>query len=204
MPFFKLLRRVLPLLLLGALSNCTVYDRVFHPYRLPTPTMGPEARAKARAAEKARHKGTSLKPAETEAIAAGTDPAAPSATPVEAASQKKTLSYSELPEGTKLKYDEHLLIKEPKMEYRQRHHYDTAPLPHRAASRDARRMRKHPKGKDSSGPRREAPTTPAPDEGMSPPTPTRAPDPAPAPPAKAKSKKVPIPKPDPTQPATGN
>lgn len=207
MPLLKPFPRWLPLLLLGALSSCTVYNKIFHPYRLPTPAMNPEARAKARAAEKARHRGTSLKPAEVTTDA--TDPAAPGSAPGDAADKKKTLSYGELPEGTKLKYDKHLLLKKPKLERRKRHHYDTGPLPPRAASRDARRMRKHSRGTGPDSPGRQAstaPDTPTPSEGRPPaasPTPTPEPQAAPAP-AQKKEKKAPVPKPDPTQPAPGN
>ncbi|WP_151086740.1 hypothetical protein [Hymenobacter baengnokdamensis] len=216
---------------LGLLSSCAVYDHIFHPHRLPTPKMNPELKAKVKAAEKARHKGTSLKPAETttdEAAGAGgsagsAEPGAPAA-PAGAApaeEKKKTMSYSELPTGTKVKYDKHLLIKKSWLERilqnrRKLHHYDTRPLTPREASRENRRIRKHghtkgDKGGDTAPGKQKGSVDPALDPGPDPgppaaaPTqPSVAPDPAPAPkPAKTKAKKVPVPKPDPTQPAPG-
>jgi hypothetical protein len=60
------------------------------------------------------------------------------------------LTYNELPEGTRVKYDKELLLKKPKLKRRQYHHYDTRPLKHREASRENRRLRKHSKGKGRS------------------------------------------------------
>jgi hypothetical protein len=204
------LRSFLPLLL-GLLASCTVYDKVFHPYRLPTPDMTAEAKAKFRASEKARHKGTVLKTEEISTNATDTDAAGGSP-----AKTDNKLTYKELPAGTRVKYDKELLLKKPKLKRRRYHHYDTRPLTPRKASRENRRLRHHSKGKGTDSTRQpaEAPNTTPPSEGAPPrqavPTP---PDAAPAPKSpkvkaikepkvkepKAKKSKVPVPKPDPTQ-----
>lgn len=201
---------LLLLLLLGLLSSCAVYDRVFHPHRLPTPPLSATAKAKAKAAEKARHKGTTLKAMEaTSATAtdgAGADAGAP------ADEKKKTMSYSDLPEGTKLKYDKQGLVKKSTLNRlednrRKRHRYDTRPLTPREASRENRKLRKkghhdhkdHDKAPKDQPRGKEQPAEPIPD-----PTQPAEPTPAPAPSVKekkAKDKKALIPKPDPTQPA---
>ena len=195
------MRLLLPLLL-GLLGSCAVYDRVFHPHRLPTPPLSATAKAKARAAEKARHKGTSLKATEAAPATDGAGDATDD--------KKKTMSYSDLPEGTKLKYDKQGLVKKSTLERleanrRQRHHYDTRPLTPREASRENRKLRKkgHRKpGKEARDPAsarsREMPPEPAPDPT---PPPTPAPASQPAKEAAKKLKKAPVLKPDPTQPA---
>ncbi|TFZ63993.1 hypothetical protein E4631_20420 [Hymenobacter sp. UV11] len=202
------LRVLLLPVLLGLLGSCAVYDRVFHPHRLPTPPLSATAKAKAKAAEKARHKGTSLKAMEATSATA-TDGAGADAGAAD--EKKKTMSYSDLPEGTKLKYDKQGLVKKSTLNRlednrRQLHHYDTRPLTPREASRENRKLRKkghQNHGKDAKDPApartKDLPAAPAPD-----PTQPAEPTPAPAPKApekKAKDKKAPLPKPDPTQPA---
>jgi hypothetical protein len=212
------------------LSGCAVYDSVFHPHRLPTPPMSATAKAKAKAAEKARHKGVTLK--QEEAItdgASGADPAAAGA--AAPADKPKTVSYNELPEGTKLTYNKQGLLKKSKLtrmsiDRRRLHRYDTRPLAPREASRENRRLRKKgSKGggnnaRDKTTPLMDAPTRPTPDEGMREPLPP-APNSDLTQPAKAaksekteepsqvkeektkrskKAKQAPVPKPDPTQP----
>jgi hypothetical protein len=210
-------------LLLGLLASCSVYDKVFHPRRLPSPSMTAEAKAKYRAAEKARHKGQVLK---TEEITTGaTDPNATGASKDKADNK---LTYNELPEGTKLKYDKQLLLKKPKLKRRQYHHYDTGPLPHREASRENRRLRKHSKGQGHSQDAKDdrtplaSPADGSPTDEPTPAPPTKAPrvketkveepkvkEPK-APkvkkekePKEKKAKKATIPKPDPTQERPG-
>lgn len=188
-------------LLLGLLSGCAVYDRVFHPRRLLTPTMTPEAKAKARAAEKARHKGLSLQAADPDADAAGTNATDPAA----ADEKKKPMSYSDLPAGTRVKYDKQGLVKKGTLERldinrRQLHHYRLRPDKPREASRENRQLRKkghknHGKDKAADEPRGKAPADPDADPAA---------DPTPPPAPKAKAPQVPVPKPDPTQPAPGN
>ncbi|GAB3638923.1 hypothetical protein GCM10027422_45140 [Hymenobacter arcticus] len=216
--FRKLPVCVVLLLPLWLLSGCAVYDSVFHPHRLGTPKMDATAKAKARAAEKARHKGTSLKAADaTDTNATSTDgggePGAPSGG-AGASDKKKTMSYSELPEGTKLKYDKQGLVKKGKLDRmaingRKLHHYDTRPLTPREASAENRKLRKKghtDHGKDA--PRRDKkekdqPLNPALDTGPDPGPPAAEPT-APAEPKikspKAKSTKEIAPKPDLTEP----
>lgn len=203
---------LLPLLLLGLLSSCAVYDTIFHPHRLPTPKMDAATKAKVRAAEKARHKGLSLKAAEpsTNATDTGGDPAAPSASPAD--DKKKTMSYGDLPEGTRVKYDKQGLVKKSMLDRmanngHKLHHYDTRPLTPREASRENRKLRKKGHTDHSKNtPREKAPREPldpaldpGPDPG--PPATTPAAPPEPATPKAKPSKKEAQPKPDPTQPA---
>jgi hypothetical protein len=224
------LRAALPLLLLGPLSGCAVYDAVFHPHRLPTPKMDAATKAKVRAAEKARHKGLSIKTEEaaTSATDTGGDGSAPSVGAGD--EKKKTMSYSDLPEGTRIKYDKQGLVKKSMLDRvsnngHKLHHYDTRPLTPREASRENRKIRKKGHTNDHGGgspaaPRERADAAsdqvPAPSPASAPaksPAPASQPDPAqpapaPAQPAaapakKQKASKVPVPKPDPTQPAPG-
>jgi hypothetical protein len=210
------LRLLLPLLL-GLLASCTVYNNIFHPYRLPSPPMSKDAKAKARAAEKARHKGIALKPAEEEETGA-ISPAAGSDKASSKDKDDKKLTYNELPTGTKLKYDKQLLLKKPKLKRRQYHHYDTHPLKPNAVNRENRKLRHHSKDKDKARSKiSKQPDNAVPDEGMTPPAeptpkPTTAPEPKPQKESKVKEEKVkedkpkapkvkkaPVPKPDPTQ-----
>lgn len=221
------LRAALPLLLLGPLSGCAVYDTIFHPHRLPTPKMDAATKAKVRAAEKARHKGLSIKTDEPATSATATDGGDPSTPSVGAGEdKKKTMSYGELPEGTRIKYDKQGLVKKNMLDRmanngHKLHHYDTRPLTPREASRENRKLRKKghtDHGKDAPHERADSAPEPAPDPSpaaASPPaepaapaprkTPAPKPDPTQPAPAKPKQKasKTPVPKPDPTQPAPG-
>jgi hypothetical protein len=205
---------LLPLLLLGLLSSCAVYDTIFHPHRLPTPKMDAATKAKVRAAEKARHKGLSLKAPEpsTNATDTGGDPAAPAASPAGTDAKKKTMSYGDLPEGTRIKYDKQGLVKKSMLDRmanngHKLHHYDTRPLTPREASRENRKLRKKghtDHGKDAA-PRDKAPReplNPALDTGPDPgPPPTTPSAPAEEPTSSKKKADKKEPKPDPTQPA---
>ena len=206
-----LLRATLPLLL-GLLGSCAVYDTVFHPHRLPTPKMDAATKAKVRAAEKARHKGLSIKTEEAATNATATDGGDGSAPSVGAGDdKKKTMSYSDLPEGTRIKYDKQGLVKKSMLDRmanngHKLHHYDTRPLTPREASRENRKLRKkghtdHSKGAPADKARKE-PLDPALDTGPDPGPPAASPA-APAEPAPAAKSKKAAPKPDPTQPAPG-
>lgn len=192
---------LLPLLLLGLLSSCAVYDTVFHPHRLPTPKMDAAAKAKYRAAEKARHKGLSLKAPEpstnaTDTGSGGGDPAAPAAAPGGTDDKKKTLTYGELPEGTRVKYDKQGLVRKSMLDRmanngHKLHHYDTRPLTPREASRDNRKIRKkgHTDHSREAAPREKAPREPldpALDTGPDPGAPATTPNAPAEEPAKAK------------------
>lgn len=194
---------LLPLLLLGLLSSCAVYDTVFHPHRLPTPKMDDAAKAKYRAAEKARHKGLSLKAPEPSTNATDTgggsgDPAAPTAAPGSTDDKKKTLTYGELPEGTRVKYDKQGLVRKSMLDRmanngHKLHHYDTRPLTPREASRDNRKIRKkgHTDHSKEAAPRDKAPReplNPALDTGPDPGAPVTTPNSPAEEPAKAPRK----------------
>ena len=201
----NLLRSLLPLLLLGLLAGCSVYENIVHPRRLPTPDMSKQDKAKFKAAEKARHKGMVLK--SEEPVINATDPNAAAGSE---AKKDSKLSYNELPEGTKIKYDKHLLIKnKPNLKRRQYHRYDTRPLTHNDVNRENRKMRKSSaKGKGKGGdkgdlapktradqPVEDTPPSPAPEEKV---------EKAPKEKKQKKDKKNPVPKPDPTLEQNGN
>ncbi|RZK15132.1 MAG: hypothetical protein EOO56_23500 [Hymenobacter sp.] len=201
----NLLRSLLLPLFLGLLASCSVYENMVHPRRLPTPDMSAQAKAKFKAAEKARHKGMVLKSEDTPTSA--TDPSAPAGTE---AKKDNKLSYNELPEGTKLKYDKEGLIKnKPNLKRLQYHRYDTRPLTPNDVNRENRKLRKHPKGKGNSkddgnlAPQKRE-VTPVDDS----PAPTAEPKPEKVEkvkePKEKKSKKAPVPKPDPTVDPAGN
>lgn len=169
--------------------------------------MTPDAKAKARAAEKARHKGLTLQPTgadgqeELANTGDGASGAGSKAAPTSAADNTK--SYKDLPDNIRNTYDKKLLLRRSKLQrlqYSRRalHHYDLRAPKHTDATRDARHLRKHPKGskkgepKEDKEPRQSAEPTPAPD-------PTQ-----PAPAKSTKQKQPKAPKPDPTQPANGN
>ena len=114
-----LLRSLLGVLLLAALGGCSVYHKVFHPYRLPTPKPSPEFLAQQKAAKQARkaqQQPTPLfkkKPTATPEEAA-TDVSSPTGGPVvatTAAPDARTL-----PERATVHYDKAgLMKKKPKL-----------------------------------------------------------------------------------------
>ncbi len=216
---------LLPLLLLGLLSSCAVYDTIFHPHRLPTPKMDAATKAKYKAAEKARHKGLSLKAPEpstnaTDTGGGSTDPAAPAAAGTD--DKKKTMTYGDLPEGTRIKYDKQGLVRKSMLDRmanngHKLHHYDTRPLTPREASRDNRKIRKkgHTDHSKEAAPREKAPLDPALDTGPDPGAPATTPNSpteesaavkkkaekkAPRPKLTPKPKATPKPKPAPARP----
>ena len=177
--------------------------------------MTQDAKAKARAAEKARHKGLSLQPTggDGQEELADTGDGAPSAGSKTAPkATDDTKSYKDLPDNIRNTYDKKLLLKRSKlqrMQYSRRalHHYDLSAPKHTDATRDARHLRKHPKGSKKKGEPREekelrqpAEPTPAPD----PTQPTPAKSAKPKQPSAPKQKQPKAPKPDPTQPPGGN
>jgi hypothetical protein len=197
-----LLRSLLPLLLLGLLAGCSVYENIVHPRRLPTPDMSKQDKAKFKAAEKARHKGQVLK--SEEPVTGATDP---DAAPTSEAKKDSKLSYNELPEGTKIKYDKEGLIKnKPNLKRRQYHRYDTRPLTHNDVNRENRKMRKSSaKGKgNGKADDNEAPKTRIAQPVDDAPAPEEKPAKAPKEEKKKKDKKNPVPKPDPTLEQNGN
>ncbi|WP_210513679.1 hypothetical protein [Hymenobacter terricola] len=120
-----LLRSLLGVLLLAALGSCSVYHKVFHPYRLPTPKPSPEFKAQqkeAAARKKANEKASDAifnkkKSAPTDEAATDVStPSGGSITAPEAAPEA-----SKLPEGPTVHYDKHGLMKKPKLNRRKRH-----------------------------------------------------------------------------------
>jgi hypothetical protein len=199
----NLLRSLLPLLLLSLLTGCSVYENIVHPRRLPTPDMSKQDKAKFRAAEKARHKGMVLKTEEP--VTNATDPNAAAGSE---AKKDGKLSYNELPEGTKVKYDKQLLIKnKPKLKRRQYHRYDTRPLTHNDVNRENRKMRKSSakgKGKGKGNDKGDlAPKTRAEQPVEDAPVEEKV-EKAPKEKKQKKDKKNPMPKPDPTLENNGN
>ena len=180
------------MLLLAALGGCSVYHKVFHPYRLPTPKPSPEFKAQqkeARARKKAAAQPTPLfrkKAAAPEEAAtdvstpsgavAGTGPAAP----VDAAAART------LPERSTVRYDKQGLMKKPKLA-RRRIHKSSTPFRPWQSIRNFFKFGLHAKPNYSPD-HRPAPkpgTAPAdalPDEAM-PPVPAPDAGPAAAPPA---------------------
>jgi uncharacterized short protein YbdD (DUF466 family) len=198
----NLLRSLLPLLFLGLLAGCSVYENIVHPRRLPTPDMAPQAKAKYKAAEKARHKGMVLK--SEEPVTNATDPNAAAGSE---AKKDGKLSYSELPEGTKIKYDKEGLIKnKPKLKRLQYHHYDTRPLTHNDVNRENRKMRKSSaKGKGKGSDKGDlAPKTRADQPVADTPPPPAPEEKAEKAPKEKKKKDKKAPKPDPTLEQNGN
>ena len=138
--FFSLL---LGALLLAGLGSCSLYHKVVHPYRLPTPKPSREFIAQQKAEKKARDArgkeataksgdgrksgllgglfGSSRKKqaAKGEATEAATDVSTPSGAPL--ASATPTAAASTLPERSTVKYDKHQLMKKPKLNRRKIH-----------------------------------------------------------------------------------
>ena len=135
-PFLLLL---LGTLLTAGLSGCSLYHKVVHPYRLPTPKPSPEFVAQQKADKKAREareqearsnrgdseKATGLgglfgkKKAPTEAA---TDISSPSGAPLASATAATPTETRTLPEKSTVRYDKHGLMKnQPKLKRRRIH-----------------------------------------------------------------------------------
>lgn len=119
-------------LLLGPLSSCSLYRKVVHPYRLPTPKPSPEFIAQQKAEKKAREareraanenapkkSGIFGKKTEPEEEAA-TDVSTPTGAPV-ASTTAVTPEARTLPERSTVRYDKHQLMKKPKLNRRKIH-----------------------------------------------------------------------------------
>ncbi|MDJ0366222.1 hypothetical protein QMK33_13770 [Hymenobacter sp. H14-R3] len=208
MKFLKKLPVCVVLLLpLWLLSGCAVYDSVFHPHRLGTPPMTSSTKARIKAAEKARRKGTSLKAAEATSADGTTDPGAPPAADDAKSLSDKNKSIEDMLGNT---YNTKTgLLKRSRLQRMQYnghklHHYDTRPLTPREASTENRKLRKKghtDHGKDaprnSDKKEKDQPLDPALDTGPDPGPPAAEPT---NPPPKAKSTKAIAPKPEPTEP----
>ena len=123
-----LLRSLLGVLLLAALGGCTLYHKVFHPYRLPTPKPSPEFKVKMKEAEarkKVKDKAAgdfTRKKMGALTDEAATDVSTPSGGTVTAPTVA-TSEVSKLPERSTVRYDKHLLMKKPKLNRRRIHKY---------------------------------------------------------------------------------
>ena len=112
---------LLLLLLLAALPGCSVYEGVFHPYRLPTPETPPEFKRQKKAkalAAKGRDKAASVKKpksADPDAADAAAPPAARSG--ADAGSREEADAGARQPATTKssVQYDKAGLMKKPKL-----------------------------------------------------------------------------------------
>ena len=144
MPTF--LSRVLPLLLLALLGSCSV----FHSRQSNKLQMPAKMEAEYKAKEKARHKGLTYKPTE-ESSSSG------AAKDAKAADPKKPLSYSDLPEGTRRKYDKAGLIRDHLPAPTPRHTYERHALKGTEVNKESRKLRHHKK-------KGEEDKTPAPDK----------------------------------------
>ena len=125
-------RALLGVLLLAALGSCSLYRKVFHPYRLPTPKPSPEyiaqqkkkkedekrrndlAKASASARKKNGGGGSATEEAATD-VSMPTDKATADA----ATAETKSI----YPERSTVKYDKHQIMKKPKLMRRRRHKY---------------------------------------------------------------------------------
>jgi hypothetical protein len=119
-------------LLLGSLGSCSLYRKVVHPYRLPTPKPSPEFIAQQKAEKKAREareraanenapkkSGIFRKKDDSEEEAA-TDVSTPTGAPL-ASSTAATPEARTLPERSTVRYDKHQMMKKPKLNRRKIH-----------------------------------------------------------------------------------
>ncbi|GAB2854004.1 hypothetical protein GCM10027044_12070 [Hymenobacter ruber] len=120
---------MLGVLLLSALGGCTLYHKVFHPYRLPTPKPSPEFIAQQK--EKKEHEklqndlaksaASAKKKAGANAPEAATDVSTPSNDGATASASTAAAKGSVYPERSTVRYDKHGLMKKPKLNRRKRH-----------------------------------------------------------------------------------
>ena len=138
--FFSLL---LGALLLASLDSCTLYHKVVHPYRLPTPKPSREFIAQQKAEKKARaarEKEAQVNSGQKSGLLGGlfgsgkqkqgnngggvpeaaTDVSTPSGAPLASATAAAPAA-STLPERSTVKYDKHQLMKKPKLNRRKLH-----------------------------------------------------------------------------------
>ena len=119
------------MLLLAALGSCSVYHKVFHPFRLPTPKASPEFIAQQKAAEKAKKDKMpsglfkKRKAAATDPEAA-TDVSTPGGGTITAPSGAPVART--LPEKSTVRYDKNGLMKNKPKLMRRRVHKNTKPF----------------------------------------------------------------------------
>jgi hypothetical protein len=117
------IRALLLGVLLATLGGCSVYRKVFHPYRLPTPKPSPEYLAQQKADKKARKASQPTPLFKKKAAApeeAATDVSSPTGGPV--ATTAATPETRTLPERATVRYDKAGLMKgKPKLMRRRMH-----------------------------------------------------------------------------------
>jgi len=138
-PFFSLM---LGVLLVAGLSSCSLYHKVVHPYRLPTPKPSKQFIAQQKAEKKAKEArakeaqansgqktgllgglfGSSKKKDANNSGApeAATDVSTPSGAPLASATPTAAAT-STLPERSTVRYDKHQMMKKPKLNRRKIH-----------------------------------------------------------------------------------
>ena len=121
------LRSLLGVLLLAALGGCSVYHKVFHPYRLPTPKPSPEFLAQQKADKEARKAAAQPAPLFKKKSAApeeeATDVSSPTGGPVAgtATTPAATPATRTLPDRPTVRYEKSGLMKKPKLMRRRIH-----------------------------------------------------------------------------------
>jgi hypothetical protein len=119
-------RSLLGVLLLASVGSCSLYHKVHHPYRLPTPKPSPEYIAqqkKKKEDEKLRNDLAKASASARKKSGGGTEEAAtdvsmPSA---DAAAAAPSEARGTLPEKSTVRYDKQELMKKPKLMRRRRH-----------------------------------------------------------------------------------
>ena len=122
-------RSLLGVLLLAALGGCTLYHKVVHPYRLPTPKPSPEFIAQ----QKEKKENEKLKSDLAKSAAsvkkksggateeAATDVSMPGNAGATATASTADTKGTVYPERSTVRYDKHGLMKKPKLNRRKRH-----------------------------------------------------------------------------------
>lgn len=130
----SVLFRFLLVVLLAVLGSCSLYHKVHHPYRLPTPKPSPEYLAElkkkkeneklrndlAKSAASAKKKSGGTEEAATDVSLPSNDGAS--------ASNSSDIKSSVYPERSTVKYDKHQMMKKPKLMRRRRHNKGGKPF----------------------------------------------------------------------------
>ena len=122
-------RSLLGVLLLAALGSCSLWRKIHHPYRLPTPKPSPEYIAqqkKKKEDEKLRNDLAKSAASAKKKSGGGTEEAAtdvsmPNNDGAAATNGTSDIKSSVYPERSTVKYDKQLIMKKPKLKRRRRH-----------------------------------------------------------------------------------
>jgi hypothetical protein len=132
---FVVFRFLLGVLLLAVLGSCSLWHKVHHPYRLPTPKPSPEYIAqqkKKKENEKLRNdlakSAASAKKKSGGTEEAATDVSMPSNDGASASNNSSDIKSSVYPERSTVKYDKHQMMKKPKLMRRRRHNKGGKPF----------------------------------------------------------------------------